>query len=146
MGKHDQNSKNIMLGQSQILNNKDVMQYFGFLKEADDKFKEIYDINPEVFKIFAKSSDFNKLKAFLGEKFNPNSRYDRNVICSKQRFVMKTLESLESSVERPKKRICMPYDIQYMDWSQAFNLFSMSLSVESSEKKLELKAQIKKLL
>ncbi|OMJ93683.1 hypothetical protein SteCoe_3246 [Stentor coeruleus] len=136
-------SKNNILSEPTHLTQKEISDYFVFLKIADCKLKEIYTYFPEIFNSFAKASNFNKLKMILSEKQIHNGIYDKTTIRLKQDYVKSILKSLKNMIEAPRKRFC-PNE-KLMNWHDAFDVLIKATSSITVENKIGVKKTLKEL-
>ena len=73
---------------SDELSEQEVFGYFKFLSIKDEDFRGFYNDFPDIFKAFTISPDFSKLKSILGEKYSKNIKYQRKILCGKQKFIV----------------------------------------------------------
>ncbi|OMJ82358.1 hypothetical protein SteCoe_16958 [Stentor coeruleus] len=142
MGKRQIPSENLP---TSILDPKETSEYFTFLKEADEEFKDSYKAFPDTFRAFSQNQDFNRLKTILTEKFLPNGVYERKITYLKQRYVIRMLNLLKDMIGAPRKISCMNERGEHMNWHEAFDSFINITSSQCSKNKLQVKDKLKEL-
>lgn len=131
---------------TQMLSTTEVNDYFQFLVNADEKFREFYVDFPENFKTFTTTSDFKQLKEILGEKREMGGKYNRNCLHAKQSFVVKMLNYLENTIGKPRKRVCVEKSVKVKNWHDAFDMFVIAASRQSNAGKVGFKDQLRQLV
>lgn len=143
MGKHQIPSENLA---TSVLDLKETSEYFAFLKQADEEFKDSYRAFPDTFRVFSQNQEFNRLKTILLEKFLPNGVYERKIIYLKQRYVIRMLNLLKDMIGAPRKISCLNERGEHMNWHEAFDSFINVTSSQCSRSKLQVKDKLKELL
>ena len=144
MAKHNKSNHTNTSSYSHEVSTNEINDYFQFLHDADERFKQYYTDFPDIFRDFAGTPKFKQLKMILSEKRCPKDKYSRNYLYSSQRVVVGMLKYLEERVSFPVKKIHISEVECVKDWHEAFEVLLSETSNHSSEDKIALRDKIKK--
>lgn len=119
------------------LNEKELTEYFRFLNEADEKFREYYVECPEEFKEFSRGPEFCRVKKILADR----GAVEGKVAEGNRNVVKMSLERVKEIVGEPYKRQCVR-----VEWAEALQR-AVDASVRScAERKVFVKELFKEIM